>query len=520
MSRYIPQTLEQKCEMLRQIDIDNTEQLFRDIPESIKLDKPMNLPDPMTEPELDAYMKKLAAGNINTDDYACFLGAGAYDHYIPSVVRHVTSRQEFYTSYTQYQPEISQGMLQAIFEYQSMICSLTGMDVSNASLYDGATALAEAALMSCAVTKKNTVLVSKTVHPEYRRVLKTYSDQCGFMLAEVEIKDGITDIDELRSSISDETAAVLVQNPNFFGIIEPLDKVGELLRESLSAKNKIMFTVCADPISLAIFEPPASFGADIVVGEGQALGNPLSFGGPYLGFFTAREEYLRKMPGRIVGQTEDSQGRRGFVLTIQAREQHIRREKATSNICSNQALNALTAAVYMTVTGKEGLRDVALNSMRKAHYTCEKLIDTGCFERFYKAPFFKEFALRSKMPVSFLNAALCENKIIGGLDLSGYYPEMENGWLIAVTEKRTLQEIDHLAAVSRAACETQTNGSKAGCCSQGLDSFGGSCCGAVSGNFGDSCCRTESGNFGDSCCRTESGTEDCSCSCNIERGCR
>ncbi len=520
MSRYIPQTPEQKIEMQRQIGTDNIGQLFRNIPDSIKLDKPMKLPGPMAEPELDAYMKELAGRNINTDDYACFLGAGAYDHYIPSVVRHMTSRQEFYTSYTQYQPEISQGMLQAIFEYQSMICSLTGMDVSNASLYDGASALAEAALMSCAVTKKNTVLVSKTVHPEYRRVLKTYSDQCGFGLIEIEIKDGVTDIDELRSSISDKTAAVLVQNPNFFGIIEPLDKVGELLRGSLPAKQKIMFTVCADPISLAILEPPSSFGADIVVGEGQALGNPLSFGGPYLGFFTAREEYLRKMPGRIVGQTEDSQGRRGFVLTIQAREQHIRREKATSNICSNQALNALTAAVYMTVTGKEGLRDVALSSMRKAHYTYEKLIETDCFEKIYDAPFFKEFALRSKMPVSQLNSALCDNRIIGGLDLSGYYPELENGWLVAVTEKRTLKEIDHLAAVSKAACNAQTNGTKTGCCSQSSDSFGGSCCGAVSGNFGDSCCEGKADYYENSCCVADSGTDDCSCSCNTEGGCR
>lgn len=470
MSRYIPQTLEQKKEMLQQIGMTSAEQLFSDIPDSIRQTGLLNLPAPMTEPELDIYMKQLAAKNLNTEDYACFLGAGAYDHYIPSVVKHMTARQEFYTSYTQYQPEISQGMLQAIFEYQSMICSLTGMDVSNASMYDGATALAEAALMSCSVTGENTVLVSRTVHPEYRRVLKTYSEQCGFDLIEIGSRDGITDIDELTGSITENTAAVLVQNPNFFGIIEPLEKVGELLSGKTASKKKIMFAVCADPVSLAILEPPASFGADLVVGEGQALGNPLSFGGPYLGFFTAKEEYLRKMPGRIVGQTEDSRGRRGFVLTIQAREQHIRREKATSNICSNQALNALTAAVYMTVTGREGLRDIALNSMRKARYTYEKLIETGCFEVIYNAPFFKEFAVRARMPVDLLNKVLCEKKIIGGLDLSGYYPELKNGWLVAVTEKRTIKEIERLATISKAAyCIWSTGKSDCSrsCCAEG-----------------------------------------------------
>ncbi|MDD4496347.1 MAG: glycine dehydrogenase [Eubacteriales bacterium] len=474
MSRYIPHTPEQKTEMLREIGIESVEQLFEDVPESIKLKKPLDLPDAMSEPELAEHMKELAGKCINTDEYACFLGAGAYDHYIPAAVKHITSRQEFYTSYTPYQPEISQGMLQAIFEYQSMICALTGMDVSNASMYDGASALAEAALMSCAATGKKKVLVSRTVHPEYRRVLGTYSKQCGFALQEIGYVNGVTDIDILKAAVDNDTAAVLVQNPNFFGAIEPLDKLGEVIKGGNIAdagrgnkggiggsnkgdiaggnkgdRRKIMFTVCANPVSLAVLEPPGSFGADIVVGEGQPLGNPLSFGGPYLGFFAAREEHLRKMPGRIVGQTVDKQGRRGFVLTIQAREQHIRREKATSNICSNQALNALAAAVYLTVTGKEGLKDVALTSMQKAHYTYESLLKTGGFEKLFDAPFFNEFAVKPKASVDSLNAALLEKKILGGLDLERYYPEMQNGWLVAVTEKRTRAQIDSLLEVAK-----------------------------------------------------------------------
>jgi glycine dehydrogenase subunit 1 len=447
MSRYIPQTDEQKIEMLRETGYSEISELFSAIPESIKLKRKLNIPGPFSEPELIARLRKLAGKNVNTDDYACFLGAGAYDHYIPSVVRHMVSRSEFYTSYTPYQPEISQGMLQAIFEYQSMICALTAMDVSNASMYDGATALAEAARMACAAARKNIILVSRTIHPEYRQVLRTYGRFCGFKIIEIGYAQGTTDLNKLADELSDDVAAVLIQSPNFFGAIEPLEEIKPLI-----GGRKIMFIVCADPISLAILEPPGNYGADIAVGEGQPLGNPLSFGGPYLGYFAAKEEHLRKMPGRIVGQTVDSNGKRGFVLTIQAREQHIRREKATSNICSNQALNALAAAVYMSVMGKEGLKETAVSCAQKAQYACDKLVETGSFEKVFEAPFFREFVVRAKDPVSELNRKLLEQKIIGGLDLEKYYPELKNCWLLAVTEKRTKNEIDLLASVCEGGC--------------------------------------------------------------------
>lgn len=447
MSRYIPQTEDQKSEMLRESGYASISELFSEVPESIKLKRNLNIPGPFSEPELLAHLRKLAGKNINTEDYACFLGAGAYDHYIPSVVRHMVSRSEFYTSYTPYQPEISQGMLQAMFEYQSMVCRLTAMDVSNASLYDGATALAEAARMACTAVRKNTVLVSKTIHPEYRQVLRTYGRFCGFKIIEIGYTEGTTDLKELKDDLSDDIAAVLIQSPNFFGAIEPLDEIKPLI-----GGRKILFVVCADPISLAVLEPPGNFGADIAAGEGQPLGNPLSFGGPYLGYFAAKEEHLRKMPGRIVGQTVDSNGKRGFVLTIQAREQHIRREKATSNICSNQALNAFAATVYMTVMGKEGLKETAVSCAQKADYACARLVETGDFERVFKTPFFREFVVRSKKPVSELNMKLLEQKIIGGLELEKYYPELKNCWLLAVTEKRTKNEIDMLASVCEGRC--------------------------------------------------------------------
>ncbi len=440
MSRYIPNTRHQQGEMLKELGMGSPEQLFESIPEEARLKKPLDLPKALSEPELVKHMQEIAGKNANLDEYTCFLGAGAYDHYIPSVVGHVLSRQEFYTSYTPYQPEISQGTLQAIFEYQTMICQLTGMDVANASMYDGATALTEAAVMACQAVKRNEVLVASSVHPESRTVLKTYSRFNGCDVKEIGYSDGRVDLEELESKISGRTAAVIVQNPNFFGIIENLSEIA-----ALAHKYGALFIVSADPISLAVLKSPGEAGADIAVGEGQPLGNPLNFGGPYLGFFAAKKELLRRMPGRIAGETIDAEGRRGFVLTMQTREQHIRREKATSNICSNQALNALAATVYLTVMGKQGLKEVADLCLQKSHYAYEKLTATGKFQPVFSAPFFKEFVVRAKEPVSDLNRRLLGSKIIGGLEIEKFYPEIQNGWLVAVTEKRTREEIDQLA---------------------------------------------------------------------------
>lgn len=441
MSRYIPNTDKQQKEMLEQSGHESIEDLFSDIPDSIRLKRKLNIGGPMTEMELVRHMEKISYRNKNIKDFTCFLGAGAYDHYIPSVIDHIISRQEFYTSYTPYQPEISQGMLQAIFEYQTMICELTGMEVSNASLYDGATALAEAAGTACSVTRKKQILVAHSVHPESREVLNTYSSFNGMEIVEIGCKNGLVDLEDLEKKISLETAAVILQYPNFFGIVDLLKEAGEFAR-----KNKALFIVSADPVALGILKAPGSLGADIVVGDGQSLGNPLNFGGPGLGFMAAKKKLVRKIPGRIVGQTVDKSGKRGFVLTIQTREQHIRREKATSNICSNQALNALAAAVYMSVTGKQGIKRTAELCLHKSHYAYNKLIETGKFKTRFQAPFFKEFVVESKESVEKLNKQLFKDKIIGGYNIENMYPELKNCWLVAVTEKRSRDEIDRLAA--------------------------------------------------------------------------
>jgi glycine dehydrogenase subunit 1 len=394
----------------------------------------------MAEMDVAAYMRGLAARNISAADSVCFLGAGAYDHYIPAVIDHLLSRQEFYTAYTPYQPEISQGTLQAIFEYQTMICMLTGMDVANASMYDGASALAEAAIMACGATRRSEVVALESIHPQSRSVLKTYARFRDIHVVTCGRKDGAADIDDLKSKVSRSTAAVVVQSPNFFGIIEEIEEMAAVAHESGA-----LLIVCCDPISLGLLKSPGAMGADIVVGEGQALGNPLSFGGPYLGFYAATDKLMRKMPGRIAGQTVDAHGRRGFVLTIQAREQHIRREKATSNICSNQALCALAATIYLTAMGKEGLRDTASQCAMKAHYAYDTLIGTGRFSPVFDAPFFKEFAVRFDGDVNALNAALLDDGIIGGYDLGRFDKNLSGAWLLAVTEKRTKQQIDALA---------------------------------------------------------------------------
>lgn len=439
MYPYIPNTLEDEKLMLKSIGIESIQELFSDIPDDVKFNRELNINAPMSELEVQKHMKVLSSKNKGNEDLVCFLGAGVYDHYIPSIIKHIVSRSEFYTAYTPYQPEISQGTLQAIFEYQSLICNLTGLDVANASMYDGATACAEAAFIAVESTKRKSVIVSKTVHPEIRKVLGTYLRFKNLELIEVDDKDGVTDILKLRELVDNKTAGVIVQNPNFFGIIEDMTEV-----EKITHDNKSLLIMSVDPISLAILKTPGEIGADIAVGEGQSLGNTMNFGGPYLGFMTATTKLMRKIPGRIVGQTEDVDGKRAFVLTLQAREQHIRREKATSNICSNQALNALIAAIYLTTMGKQGLKEVATQSMQKAHYAFKEITKLEKYKAVFDKPFFKEFVVQGNESVSAINDKLLENNIIGGYDVEKNYPDHKNALLLCVTEKRTKSEIHQL----------------------------------------------------------------------------
>lgn len=439
MARYIGNTRADREDMLKEIGFSDINSLFDSIPEALKLNRKLNIKEAQSEMELVKSIKSLSNENANLDDYTCFLGAGAYDHYIPAVVDQIISRQEFYTAYTPYQPEISQGTLQVIFEYQTMISELTGLPVANASMYDGATAMTEAAIMACEATRRTEILVLRSVHPESRQVLNTYAKFRNISIMEVDYKNGQVDKCDLEKKINSNTAAVIVQSPNFFGVIEDIESIKDMVHD-----NKSLLIVSCDPISLALLKSPGEVEADIAVGEGQSLGNPISFGGPYLGFMAVTEKLMRKIPGRIVGQTVDKNGKRGFVLTLQTREQHIRREKATSNICSNQALNALTATIYLTILGKEGLKEVANLCLQKSHYTHQKLINTGEFSSVFTAPFFKEFTLNSNKNVVELNNKLLNNKIIGGYDIEKYYPELKNGYLVAVTEKRTKNEIDFM----------------------------------------------------------------------------
>ncbi|MCL6611245.1 MAG: aminomethyl-transferring glycine dehydrogenase subunit GcvPA [Peptococcaceae bacterium] len=439
--RYVINTGEDRREMLARIGAGSVEDLFRDIPAEVRLKQPLNLPHPMAEPELARHLREMSAANRNLDEYACFLGAGAYDHYVPQIVDQLLLRSEFYTAYTPYQPEISQGTLQAVFEYQSLICALTGMEAANASLYDGASALAEAALMACGETKRDRVVLSETVHPEYRETVRTYLRYRGVEVTECPETGGVTDPERLMGMVDGRTAAVLIQQPNFFGCLEQAPEIGEAAR-----RHGALFVVCADPVSLGVLEAPGEYGADIVVGEGQGLGNQLSFGGPCLGFMACRQKLVRRMPGRLVGQTADKHGRRGFVLTIQAREQHIRREKATSNICSNEALCALAAAIYLSCLGKEGLRRVADLCLQKAHYAHGLITSLEGVSSSFKAPFFKEFAVRLEEDPAGVNRRLLKDKIIGGLDLGRFYPRYSGHMLLCCTELRTREEIERLAA--------------------------------------------------------------------------
>lgn len=439
MTRYIGNTNDDREQMLKEAGYESIDSLFKAIPDSVRLKTSLNIPQAQSEMELIKNIKALSNKNIDIDNYACFLGAGAYDHYIPAAIDQLILRQEFFTAYTPYQPEISQGTLQVIFEYQTMVSELTGLPVVNASMYDGATAMTEAAIMACESTRRTEIIIASTVHPEYRQVLNTYASFRDISVVELGYADGQVDLEELKAKLNSNTAAVIVQSPNFFGVIEDMAAMNDLIHN-----NKSLFVVCADPVSLALLKSPGELGADIVVGDGQSLGNSLNFGGPYLGFMAVTEKLMRKMPGRIVGETVDKDGNRGFVLTLQTREQHIRREKATSNICSNQALNALTATIYLTIMGKEGLKEVASLCLKKSHYAYDELIKTGKFSPVFSKPFFKEFTVKSNESVSALNSKLLGSNIIGGYDAGMSYPSLKGCWIVAVTEKRTKEDIDKL----------------------------------------------------------------------------
>lgn len=442
MYPYLPITEENEREMLQSLGLKSVADLFFDIPENVRFNGELNFPKAKSEIEVRKILGELASKNKTADDMACFLGAGAYDHYIPSLVDAIISRSEFYTSYTPYQPEVAQGTLQYIFEYQTLMCNLTGMDVSNASLYDGGTAVTEAALMALGVNRKREVLVSKSVNPSAREILKTYCHFQNLKVTEIEIEDGETSLSDLKSKITPDVGAVIVQSPNFFGIIEDYKKFVDEVHES----KKCSLILSTDLISLGILKRPGDLGVDIVVGEGQGMGMGMSFGGPYLGFICANEKFMRKLPGRIVGETVDREGKRSYVLTLTAREQHIRREKATSNICSNQGLNVLAATIYLVTMGKKGIREVAYQSLQKSHYLKGRLKEKG-FNLLFDKPFFKEFAVDLGKDVDEVNKKLIDEGIIGGYNLVKSYGDLKNASLFAVTEKRTKEEMDKLTKV-------------------------------------------------------------------------
>lgn len=433
MASYVPSTREERQEMLHTVGVSDYRELYRDVPAEMYLEKGLNLPDGMSELEVRQKMTAMAAKNRVFP--TVLRGAGAYDHYIPSIVKYIPAKEEFLTAYTPYQAEMSQGILQTIFEYQTDICELTGMDVSNASVYDGATAAAEAAAM-CRDRKRRVTLISGAAHPDVIQTVKTYCYGTGDELRVIPAKDGITDVEAMKGLLTPDVASVYIQQPNFYGQFEDAETIGQLVHE-----NGSVYIMGCNPIALAIMKTPKDCGADIAVGEGQPLGMPLSCGGPYLGFMASTEKYMRKLPGRIVGQTVDSEGNRAFVLSLQAREQHIRREKASSNICSNEALCALTAGVYMAAMGPEGMAQAAEQSMAKAHYLAEALCAIDGVSLVYPGPFFHEFVTTMPKADAVLEA-LEKAGILGGLPI----PE---GILWCATEKVSKAELDRTAAIVR-----------------------------------------------------------------------
>jgi len=441
---YTPHTVQDRQEMLAQIGVESMEELLDAVvPKKIGLPSPLNLPSGISEMELSREVKNFSLRNASLEEYTSFLGGGIYDHFVPAVVEHLASRSEFYTAYTPYQAEASQGTLQAIYEYQTVICNLFQMEVSNASMYDGATSLAEAALMAHRIRGGEKFLVAKSLPPEYYQVILTYTKHLGIRIVQIPYtSEGTSDLNRLEDEMDDKVTAVIVQNPNFFGYLEKAKELEEIVHRFGS-----LYIICCDPISLGILSSPGECSADIAVAEGQALGSPPSLGGETLGIFATRKGFLRQVPGRIVGQAKDRKGERGFVLVLQTREQHIRREKATSNICTNQALNAMKACIYLSCLGEEGLKKVAGLCLGNSHYLKRRIEQLPGYSSPFSAPFFKEFVIKTSIPSEKINQKLLEARILGGMDLGTFYPELENHLLFCTTEKRTKEELDTLVSL-------------------------------------------------------------------------
>ena len=442
---YIPNTPEDQQAMLEKLDLSSLEDLLAPVPENVRLRRPLDLPPALSEPDLKRLLNGMAAKNKNLDAVVSFLGAGTYDHAIPSVVPHLQRRSEFVTSYTPYQPEVSQGMLQAIYEFQTMVCQITGLDIANASLYDGATAMVEAALLAVGPGGRGEVVISMGVDPQYRRVLHTYAHARGFTVKEVPTRNGVTSPEDLDAAVSATTAAVVIQQPNFFGCIEDMRAI-----EPVAHKGKAIFVATiTEPASLSVLASPGEYGADIAVGELMSFGNTMSYGGPALGFMAARSKYMRLLPGRLVGQTieEGGQKQTGYVLTLQTREQHIRRERATSNICTNQSLLAVGATIYLAALGKQGFRELGELCLQKAHYAFRQITALPGYKAAFSSPFFDEFVITAPVSAQRLQQHFEQAGIIGGYALRDGYPDMPNDMLFCVTETRSKEDIDYLVDV-------------------------------------------------------------------------
>jgi glycine dehydrogenase subunit 1 len=447
---YVPNTPEEQQAMLEHMGLSSMEDLLTPVPPHVRLKRPLDLPAALSEPDLKRLLIGMAGRNKNLDTTLSFLGAGTYDHVIPSIVPHLQRRSEFVTSYTPYQAEVSQGMLQAIYEFQTMVCQITGLDIANASLYDGSTAMVEAALLAVGPEGRGEVVISEGVDPQYRRVLQTYAFARGFEMKEVATQNGVTSLEALDAAVGPKTSAVIVQHPNFFGCLEDIRAV-----EHIAHKGKALFiTTITEPASLGILAAPGEYGADLAVGELMSFGNTMSYGAPALGFMAARQKFLRLLPGRLVGQTIEEGGKRqtGYVLTLQTREQHIRRERATSNICTNQSLLAVGATIFLAALGKRGFRELGELCLRKAHYAFRQITAIPGYKAAFSSPFFDEFAIKLPISAAKLSQQLEQVGIIGGYDLSASYPGMDNCMLFCVTETRTKEDIDRLVA---ALCEAQ-----------------------------------------------------------------
>jgi glycine dehydrogenase subunit 1 len=435
---YISLSKKDKKEMLDKIGVSSIEDLFRSIPDELKVKQKLDVPEALTEPELVRQIEDIASQN-SYHQYISFLGGGAYSHVIPSVVDYLSSRGEFISPYTPYQPEVSQGTLQIIFEFQTLICQLTGMDIANASLYDGASGAAEAVLMAHRLKSKPKILVARSVHPQYREVIKTYTHNLDISLEEINYSEsGEVDFEDLEQKLSEDTSAVVIQSPNYFGIIEKLKRISALAHD----RKALSIVVVAEPVSLGLLEAPGKLGADIVTGEGQSFGLPLSFGGPYLGFMACCKEFVRQFPGRIAGETKDVDGKRGYVVTLSTREQFIRRERATSNICTNQAWCALRATIFLELLGKQGMKELAWQNLQKAHYAKDRISQIDGIRPKFNGVNFNEFTLEFEKPWADIEGFLLEKGVIGGLPITKAYPELTNCVLICVTESHNKEDID------------------------------------------------------------------------------